>query len=262
MFSKSVRRVRTVVGAVALGSALFAAAAVNADIVGDGFLIIATDQSSGESASYTANVTWDGQAWSWASSDPIELRDPSNNDLLGTINPVGDPLGSSIQYYQDPVVAMNFSVQAGSSTTTFMVGSALLSFPTINGAEAVASAAFSVTDPIGDGAVLTGIGDPAGTQGGYLAQYNGFAGTIAGTTFAELQQSVVAAPFSTNTVTQSFPGGSGMAPIGDPVSDMSTLVSFTLSPFDLASGTTSFSIVPEPASVVLLALGFCLVRRR
>ncbi|MBI5864678.1 MAG: PEP-CTERM sorting domain-containing protein, partial [Planctomycetes bacterium] len=37
---------------------------------------------------------------------------------------------------------------------------------------------------------------------------------------------------------------------------------FTLSPFDLASGTTTFEIIPEPASLALLLIGGLLIRRR
>jgi len=50
--------------------------------------------------------------------------------------------------------------------------------------------------------------------------------------------------------------------IAGSVSDMSTQISFTLSPNDLASGTSVFEIVPEPASVLLLIAGLVLVRRR
>jgi len=232
-----------------------------ADVIGDGLVITAQD-AFGNSATWTAPLSWDGQRWTYIGSQEIELRDPDTGVLLGYINPADDPqAGTSVEYLQDPVINLNFSVQAGVNPTTFQISSALLTFPTIANPQGAASAAISVTDALGDGATLTGIGV---TGGAYLAQYNGFAGADppAGTTFAELHPSIVAGPFATTTVSDEVPAGGGFTAIGTPVSDMSAPVSSTLASFDLASGTTVYSIVPEPATLMLVVGLAVVVRRR
>lgn len=241
------------------------AAPAMAGLVGPAFSITASD-AMGHEATYTAEATWDGatQSWSFGESDTVYLMD--GDTRVATLNPLRQASGSGSVYYSDPVVSLNFSVQAGATTTNFRIASALLSFPTIPGASAkgAASASFSVTDVNGNGAALTGVGDPFGAQGGYLAQYNGWAGNIpfpAGSTFAELHHSVTALPFQTRTVTGDVPP-IGLQAIGTSVSDISSLVSFSLSARDLASGTTTFVVIPEPASLALLALGGLLVARR
>jgi hypothetical protein len=115
-------------------------------------------------------------------------------------------------------------------------------------ADGRASCGFSVTDTDGDGVVLTGVGDPAGTQGAYLAQYNGFAGTLSGTTFAEVVHSLTAGSLTTATTSVDVPP-LGFLQIVDPVSDMSVMVSFDLSANDLASGTSTFVLVERPLAV-------------
>jgi len=252
---------RIISSALGLGLLSLTLATARADIAGHGLTILTAD-TNGNSASYTAEVVWTGDRWSFELSEMTELRDPDNNELVATLNPPDLGAITSIEYFTDPVVSLNFSVQAGGTTTTFMIASALLSFPTLNNPDGAASAAYSVSDFTGNGATLTGIGDPGGAGGAYLAQYNGFAGTVSGTTFAELHQQIIAGPFSTNTSTEEQPPGGGFQPISGAVNDMSALVSFTLTPFDLASGTTTYVIVPEPASLVPLMLGVGLLRRR
>lgn len=205
-------------------------------------------------ASYTVTVgsdPWDalqpGEHWGWSLGAPLELR-ASGGELVACLN------SAELTVFYDPQVNLVFSVQAGGLDTTFLIQSALLSFPTIYNAEGRASASFTVTDGGGGGAVLSPLG-----SGAYLAQYNGF--VPGGTTFTESISQIVAPEFGTQTQNANVPP-SGYLSIANPVNDMSAQVSFMLTAFDLASGTTNFEIVPEPSALALLALGAMLLRRR
>lgn len=194
-------------------------------------------------------------AWSYTlRGNGITLQTPSGDDLAYIT-------GLHADFGGDPEVNLNFSVQAGSSATTFHIASSLLSFPTISSPTGLANASYTLTDFNFDGASLTGVGE---TGGGYLAQYNGWAGHPAGpmgTTFAE---GIFTMSTFGGVVTQNYeyPAGGGQTAIGVPVSNMSSLISFQLSSNDLASGTSHFEIVPEPAAVALLVLGGVVFGRR
>lgn len=244
-----------------LAAMTIVAAPAMADLTGPGFSITAIDAATGLTDELVFEGQWsaDGTTYRWSSSES-HMFYGSDGSFLGTLNPGGQT--SSIEYVVDPIVNLSFSVQAGNSTTAFSIGSALLSFPTIAAAEARASVGFSVTDFTGgDGATLTGTGGHSGTAG-YTAQYNGFAGTNSGTSFLEALPSIVAAPFLTAVDSETTPA-SGYTSIGS-ASDMSTLVSFTLTAGDFASGTSTFEIIPEPTTGLLLvvAAGALFARRR
>jgi len=201
------------------------------------------------------------EGWAFCLRQPVELR--SGETLLGTISDL------RISVFEDPEVNLNFAVQAGASDTTFHIASALLEFDTITNAEGRASAAVSVTDfnPFDGDAVLTGVGD---TGGAYLAQYNGWAGNQQfpsgdpdplGITFTEgIMQPVVATFGGTQTANHNV---DWTAITQEDPYDMSSLMSFDLTANDLASGTSTFVIVPEPISLaVVLVGGLALLRRR
>jgi hypothetical protein len=225
-----------------------------AGLYGHGLTITAVDQG-GASASLTLDGVWVGDTFVWSSNERMEFR--NGDDTLAVLNPNQE--GSSFYYHVDPVVNLNFALQAGASTTTFMVSSALLSFPDIALASAVASASFSVTDSNGNGAALASL-HPSGA---YLAQYNGFAGTESGTTYTRLLTGVSAGAFASNTVADSYPA-TGFVGLAGPISDISSAVGFTLSAHDLASGTTTFTVepVPAPGAALLALVGFGLLRSR
>jgi hypothetical protein len=194
------------------------------------------------------------QTWSWTLDQAVEFW--SNGTFLGSLD------GFQATIVADPEVNLSFAVQSGPGDTNFFIASALLNDPTmfpIDNATGHASASFTLTDFDGGSATLTGIGD---TGGGYLAQYNGWAGDPIngpqGTTFAEGIFSMSAGFFE--TVTEDFVHPE--SGIGETVYDMSSLVSFTLSAQDLASGTSSYVIVPEPGTLGLLAVGLLALRRR
>lgn len=197
---------------------------------------------------------YEADAWIYVLPEPLEFW--SGETCLGILDTL-DAL-----YDPDPEVNLNFSVQAGTTATTFHIASSLLTFDTITSPEGQASAAFTLTDFDADDASLTGIGE---TGGGYLAQYNGWAGHPAGpmgTTFAEGIYSMNAGFLETVTADFEYPA-SGWEPIGESAASASSLISFELSPNDLASGTSHFEIIPEPGTLGLLMLaGTFLLRRR
>jgi len=196
------------------------------------------------------------QSWSWTLLVDVPILSLDGLINMGTLQ-AGD---THVVFGQDPSVNLNFAVEAGPEAigTTFTIKSALLSFPTVYNASARASAAFTLSDGVDDdGATLT---PQVGESGSYKAQYNGFVPN--GTTFSQLIPQMVAAPMDQATLAEDFPGNGLFQNLGTAVSDMSSQVSFTLSPNDLASGTTVFELVPEPSALVLLAVALGLVGRR
>jgi len=193
----------------------------------------------------------DAAGYEWSLSSPVNIKAP-NGTIIATL------LNGSFCVDCDPQVNLSFAVQAGTSATSFAISSALLTFPTIPTPQGLASAAFSVTDINHNAATLTGLG-PAGMS--YLAHYNGQVPT--GTPFTEQIPQVLAPVGGTGTEDVTVPP-TGYATIADPVSDMSSEVTFTLTARDIASGTSNYEIipVPEPAGLLLAVAAIVLVRRR
>lgn len=192
---------------------------------------------------------WDGDTFYWELG---AQHDFGNGAYLNMSDPNGD-VHTNFTLVQDPQVTLDFAMQAGSAgTTTFTAKSALLSFDPITNPQSIASVGMQVSDFDGGGAVLEAVGD-----GAFLAQYNGF--VPGGSTFAELIDRIEAGWFDTEHANASL----GWEAIPAQVSNISTMIEFTLTANDLASGTSSFTVVPEPATGLLLVLvGLTLVRRR
>ncbi|MBU0639367.1 MAG: PEP-CTERM sorting domain-containing protein [Planctomycetes bacterium] len=258
--AKCVVKVGFLVSAVVV---LLAVPVAKADLEG-GLIRFEASSSSGNGvlnlgprdAWFSGHKGYGGQ-WDWFQmylARPVDIVvDGQPDQVLGTVKSM------NLTYVNDPQVNLNFSVQAGAVDTTFTIASALLSFPTITSAEAVASAAFSVTDLNGTGVTLSGLGPQ---NGAFVAQYNGWAAMLLGTTYADVIDEVkTTMPYGTNSVSIDVPEV-GTNPIGDPVDDISSLIKFGLTANDLASGTTTFVVTPEPGSLALLALGVLVAGRR
>ncbi len=224
----------------------------HADLSTDVFTLNAT--VDGQSGSFVALIDdgyFDDQGnFYWTLEAAVDIYS-DNGLMLATLS------NASLIVIADPIISMNFNVQASNQNTIFSVTSGLLSFPEISSPIGRASAGVTVTDLNGDGATLS-------PDGGYMyaSQYNGDYPN--GTPFADLLSSpVTAGAFQSGSGSDEYPGGGNFANIGEPIVSMSAAWTFTLSAFDVASGTSTFVVVPTPAGFGLLGMaGLVVLRRR
>jgi hypothetical protein len=195
--------------------------------------------------------------YSWGSMAPMDLVDPNTHNVIATLRSVN--LAIVDQPGLLPRITMNWSAAAGGSLTTFNVFSALVSYSTIPAAQGKATVSLSATDQTGDGVTLSGL-DPQHGLGIYTAKYNG-ANPGEGTMFSNLLSLVAAGPGGTGQGSQNDPSV-GFRPIGADVFSMTITDGFTLTAGDLMSGNNSFVVLPEPASLLLLAGLLVGLRRR
>ncbi len=181
----------------------------------------------------------------WHPLNPTIIVD-SGGHMLGTVNEL--TLGTDY----DPAVSLGFFVTAGASTTTFTISSPVVSFGSLINQQGVATAGVTLTDGDSNGATSTGL---FAVNKAYEAVYNG------SSVFADLISPVAAGIDSSQTTSDRFPAV-GTVGIGGAITSIQSQFSFTLSANDLASGTSTFRIVPEPSSMILaLISGFALLWR-
>lgn len=207
-----------------------------------------TASSAAGSSQFVINFEdglWDGNTWTY------ELTQATDLGGVGLIESVSAVIGGGNRS-SGQTVTLNFNVAAGAANTVFQVTSAPVVAPYIT-AMGRASAAVSVTDTLGNGATLMADGPAA-----YTAYYNAFGSTFAGL----LGGTVNAGAFSTATASAEFPGGGLFSPVGGSVADIGAEWTFAVSAFDIAAGTSVFTVVPAPASLALLGLGGLAIRRR
>lgn len=253
---------RFLCGAGALAAVLLGASVASASISNIIFEVQATNASGSGTlqipfAAGTFNPAQ--QTLTWVQAAPMQIVDPNNNNVIAVLNNANVFL-RDLSAVGDPQINMGFAVTAGDSQTTFNIKSAFLQFNPISAAlsEGQASAALGVTDANGTaGATIEGIGPPG--TGIYTAQYNGF--VPGGTTFSNLIALVNVGTGGSNSASANDPAF-GFNDIPVAVSSMSAALDFTLTAGDLANGTTGFRIVPEPATLWLLAAGLGAVSRR
>lgn len=243
------------VGAVTIGSASVASANLS-----DVFFSI---QASSGALSGTFEVMTDdviynpsNDSYMWFGSG-ISINDDNSGAPIATL------INAFVFIQADPQVNMTFNVQAGAAPTAFSVSTAVLNFPSISSAEGQASVGFSLTDsdPFGAGdgeALLSGDG-PGGNA--YWAEYNI---VPPGTVFTQQIPSLMISgdPSGSTSTGVDVPGGGLYLPIAGSVSSMQAHTAFTLSANDQASSTSQFTIIPEPASLLLVLMGVASLRRR
>lgn len=192
---------------------------------------------------YQLDVPIPSDPWGWEMSSPLDVYS-SDNHLLATIDSLGVFLDG------DPAVNLSFAVTAGPTPTLITVGSSTVVFAPLNGADAFATAAISVTDNNGNGA--SAVGTYAGNKS-YQASYNG------GSVFAQLVSPVAAASNSSAIGSERDPV-TGTVVIPGLTTSIQSQFSFVLSAFDSASATSRFQvnipgpIIPEPSTWVLASL--------
>ena len=158
----------------------------------------------------------------------------------------------------DPVVDLDFSLTNSTSGVLFVnIKTAVIQFGANPNAEASAISSMTLGDSGTDG---VWVGGQFADAKCYEASYSTSNVANTNTNFARLLPSL----------NFNSPGGMGsenlpawgMSSLGTTVYMMQAEYKFTLSPGDQVSGESSFVIIPEPATVAMLALGGLLLLRR
>ena len=208
-------------------------------------IISVSATAGGLSGSQEFNIPCDGGLADWSVSGPVAIT--SGGTTLGTIREM------ALQTDSEPYVNLHFAVEAAGIDTTFVVTSSTVTFSALANPQAYASAGITLTSD-GNGATVTGSFAGGKT---YQARYNG------ATVFDSLVSGFTIAGDQTVTGSDRNPP-SGYTGISGSVSSIQSEFNFTLSALDQASGTSRFEVVPEPATLALLAFGGAtmLLRRR
>lgn len=203
--------------------------------------------------------TWNPatQQWEWILDQDVVFDDPQNPGSefatlnSGTAIAVQPPIPG---LRTNPQVLLNFVMTGGTEDTEFTITSALQTFDPMVNPFGQSEVGINLTDRNGNGATLW---STLGNDGVSFSHYNGLA--PAGSLFAELlRDDILANPFQSAAGSDNT---NGFQPIVDIVSSMSARINFMVSARDLASGSSTFIIIPEPASLALL-LSLALLRRR
>lgn len=163
--------------------------------------------------------------------------------------------GLTLTLRSDPEVGVEFGVRAGPVDTPFTISSGLETFAALTNPDAYASAGVTLTDklPIG-GATITGLYSGGKTN---RARYNG------STDFANLVSGFALSPgIGTETHEEAKGNEFSMITINDTLTSIESDFYFTLTAKDSASGTSTFVVVPEPATMALLGLGSLVLLRK
>ncbi len=152
----------------------------------------------------------------------------------------------------DPEVGIEFGLRAGSLATTYSVLSEIVVFDPLVNPTAYASAGVTLTDRYSDGASILGL---FGNNKVHQARYNStsvFANLVNGFSIVggTLTNSEAKPPVGNET-------------IFDTLTSIESEFWFKLSARDSASGTSTFVVVPEPATICLMGIaGLAFLRKQ
>jgi len=154
----------------------------------------------------------------------------------------------------DPSVRLRFSVTAGGEDTTFLIPSPVVTLSS------------PLTNPLGVASAQIGVSAASTTAqatglfsdgNAYHAIYNG------PTVWASLIDSVTAQPNHSETNTGKYPADPALNElIPATLSSIQAAYNFKVTAGDDASGTSAFTVMPEPATLGLVGLGLALFARR
>jgi MYXO-CTERM domain-containing protein len=194
------------------------------------------------------DMTFSSGFWFWSLPMPQVLTDQYGNDLA--------ELTSANVILSDPMEFMTFSLQSldPSENVILTLTSAQVTFPATNSPMATASPGITVSDSGGAAGAAA-----AGVSGSKIFQALYHYGTTWG---SKSFLSDLTIPGGSASSSEEWPGGGMYAPLPSGVDAMQMFYSFSLTPGDIASGTASFEIIPEPAAGLLAALLLALWRRR
>jgi hypothetical protein len=249
-------RARAILAVAGLGLAASAAQAS----FGDTAVEFRAQRANGDFAVVAFDIadwgSWSGSGptltWSWdtGANFNYNIVSQGTGQVLGVIKKI------NMSLVQDPVINLTFDVVADTQTD-FIVTSTLLSFTAINPAIGRANANVTVTDNDGDGASITGLHSNGDI---YWAAYNGMVESFGSTNFhTGISGASTPNPFDSASASSGIPP---WAAIAGPVLDMSAQFRFRVSPNDLATGSSSYEIIPTPGVLALAGVGGLLAARR
>ncbi len=193
----------------------------------------------------------------WVLAQPRVVTNPLTNDAIATLQT------AKVQFYygSTPRIQLDFMVEAGATTTAFILEPGALRLPLPSGtvtdptgeplelAEARAAVSLSVTDKNSNGAELRAVGPPG--TGIYQCRFNGVAPE--GYLFSTMLYQILCGPGGSAKVSQYDPP-IGYRRLDIPAYDMSTYTAFTLTAGDVAQASTSLRlryvqvpVSPQPA---------------
>lgn len=227
------------------GLAVMAGSTVaSAGIVGDAFVITATNANGTDSFSIPqSSLQWSNDTQSWVFETSGGWSESMSNGVTLT--------SISTEYVEDPMIFFNFGGSTGGVATVFTVTSATLTFGALLNPTGYASSGLTLTDNnSGGGASM--IGYHAGGNA-YKAVYNG-ASVFASQT----------ASFNVVNPNGTLTNGGNLLGVVIPgaVASMQAQWNFEVSADDSFGATSTWVVVPAPGAMGLLGLGGLLIARR
>lgn len=206
-------------GAVALGQA------VNVKVV------VATREGI-TSRQFSVSLDGGGETVTKGLSDLTGSREPLDLDDMGTLESL------TVSFSEEASTELGFTFRAGDADTVFMVSTGESSFPPITDGEGQVVGTLSLTSIDGGGVV----GRHSGTHA-LVARANGNA-------VAHLLDPLSRSSFGSESAVDVFAG-----PIAGTISNIELKFSVDVTANELIAGSGRFEVIPEPASMALVALG-------